>query len=111
MSDGKTSKAGSNFLKATAKILKKAGKETAKLAKIAKLSAEINSAKEVIRTAQLELGKMYYETFKDDPHPEFAENCIRIKKSIEAIQEKRQLIEEMKSGADEKEKQEDLFLK
>ncbi|HHU05229.1 MAG TPA: hypothetical protein GXZ65_01950 [Clostridiales bacterium] len=109
MSDGRKSKAGRGFLKATAKLLKKAGSETAKIAKIAKLSAEINSAKEGIRTAQLELGKMYYETFKDEPHPQFAENCIRIKKSIEAIQEKKQLIEELKSGVAEKDKQEEFF--
>ena len=44
MSDGRKSKAGRGFLKATAKLLKKAGKRNGKIAKIAN-SAEINSAK------------------------------------------------------------------
>jgi len=109
MSDGRTEKAGGGFLNASVKLLKKVGSKAASLGRIAKLSTEISTAKEEIRTAQLELGKMYYETFKDNPHPQFAENCIRITKSIEAIQQKKLLIEELKSGTAEKDRQEDVL--
>jgi len=108
MSDSGKDKAGSKFLKSTASLLKRAGDKTLQLARIAKLNAEINSAKEDIRKAQLELGKVYYETFRDEPHPQFAENCVRIKKSMDSIQEKKQIIEEFKTSSIDKE-EEDLF--
>jgi len=108
MSDGRKDKKGSSLLKTSASLLKKAGNKTVQLARIAKLSAEISSAKEDIRRAQLELGKMYYETFRDEPHPQLADNCVRIKKSMDSIHEKKQLIEELKSGDSDKE-EEDLF--
>ncbi|NLL45673.1 MAG: hypothetical protein GX250_02530 [Clostridiales bacterium] len=108
MSDGGKNKAIKNLLESSASLIKRAGNRTAQLARIAKLSSEINSAKDDIRTAQLELGKMYYETFRDDPHPQFADNCVRIKKSIDSVQEKKQLIEELKSGNIDKQ-EEDIF--
>lgn len=106
MSDGRKNKKRSSLLKASASLLKKAGNKTVQLTRIAKLSSEINTAKEDIRRAQLELGKIYYETFRDEPHPQLADNCVRIKKSIDSIQEKKQLIEELKSGNSDKEEEE-----
>lgn len=78
--------------------LAKATAEGAKnLSTIAKLNAEIMAEKENIRKAQMQIGKRYYELFKDNPAEELADFCISIDSSREAILEKQEQINSIKA--------------
>jgi hypothetical protein len=69
------------------------------LARIAKLTMEISAEKEAIRKAYIEIGKMYYETHKDNPEGLFAQLCEEITQANENIAAKQAEIDRLKSDA------------
>ncbi|MGE4353097.1 MAG: hypothetical protein AB7D36_03305 [Oscillospiraceae bacterium] len=68
------------------------------VSRIAKLSLEINSEKDVIRKAYSEIGKLYYETHKDDPEGFFIQLCDEVTLAMENITAKEAEIAELKSN-------------
>ena len=74
-----------------------AAEKTKLMAKVGKLNAEILAEKQAIRKASLELGKIYYEYFKVDPHEPMKEACAKIDAAYAAIAAKRSEIEELKT--------------
>lgn len=69
--------------------------------RIAKLSVEIATEKENMKKAYLEIGKLYYDTHKDDPEGFFIQLCDEITLAQKNIDEKEAEIEELKAGDDE----------
>lgn len=88
------------FLDKSAKLAGIVGDKAVELARVARLRAEINSEKEKIRKAQLEIGKVYYESCSKEPHPALKECCERIDASFEVINQKLQKIDDLKSSGD-----------
>jgi hypothetical protein len=87
------------FAGRAAKLARAAAEKTKVTAKIGKLNAEILAEKDAIRKASQELGKIYYEYFKVDPHEPMKEACARIDAAYAAIAAKRAEIEELKAEA------------
>ena len=94
----KTGEAAEFVAAKSVQFAKFAAGKTKILAKSAKLNTEIMSEKDAVRRAQMELGKLYYETFKDEPHEPLAETCRRITNSLELIHAKREQLEALKKG-------------
>lgn len=76
---------------------KAAGKAKAG-ARIAKLTVEIANEKENMKKAYLEIGKLYYDTHKDDPEGFFIQLCDEVGLAQKSIAEKEAEIEELKSS-------------
>ena len=70
------------------------------VSRIAKLTFEISSEKEVIRKAYSEIGRLYYETHKDDPESMFIQLCDEVSLAQENIAAKEAEISELKSRSD-----------
>ncbi len=85
------------FAGKAAELARAAADKTKVMARIGKLNAEILAEKDAIRKSSLELGKIYYEYFKVDPHEPMKEACARIDAAHAAIAAKRAEIEELKS--------------
>lgn len=70
--------------------------EKAKLVgKIAKLNLELNSEKDTIQKAYVEIGKLYYDTRKNDPDGFFVQLCDEItlaKENIAGLQQQIDLL-------------------
>ena len=96
------SKMKDSFSKA-ADVTKDLAEKTADKAKdasrIAKLSLEIGSEKDVIKKAYAEIGKLYYETHKDDPEGFFIQLCDEVTLALENIAAKEAEIAELKAGS------------
>lgn len=61
------------------------------LAEIAGLRSQISTCEEVMRKNYLEIGKLYYEQFKDAEYNDFVDQCTAItnaKNGVEALEEK-----------------------
>lgn len=69
------------------------------VSRMTKLSFEINSEKDVIRKAYSEIGKLYYETHKDDPEGVFIQLCDEVTLATENIAAKEAEIAELKSNS------------
>jgi len=69
------------------------------VSRIAKLTLEINSEKEVIRKAYSEIGKLYYESHKDEPEGFFVQLCDEVTLALENIASKEAEIVELKGGS------------
>ena len=67
------------------------------VSRIAKLNIEIGSEKDTIKKAYTEIGKLYYETRKDDPDDFFIQLCDEITVSLKNIEDKEAEIEEIKA--------------
>lgn len=70
------------------------------VSRIAKLTFEISSEKEVIRKAYSEIGRLYYETHKDDPESVFIQLCDEVSLAQENIAAKEAEINELKTRSD-----------
>jgi len=70
------------------------------VSRIAKLSLEISGEKDTIKKAYAEIGKLYYETHKDDPDGFFAQLCDEINLANKSIQEKEAEIIELKTASE-----------
>ena len=81
---------------------KKAADKTRAVAKITKLSAEIAAEKSRVKKNYAEIGRLYYEKYKDEPEENVAQAVSEISISMEIIESKRADIEEIKSAGDVK---------
>ncbi len=66
--------------------------------RIAKLSMDIAKEKESMKKTYLEIGKLYYDTHKDDPEGFFIQLCEEIALSEKTVAEKEAELEELKAG-------------
>lgn len=65
------------------------------IAEIANLRSQISTCEEVVKKNYLEIGKLYYEQFKDAEYNDFEEQCSAVanaKAGIQALEEKIQEI-------------------
>jgi hypothetical protein len=84
-----------------------AEEKTKVLAKITKLSAEMTFEKGNVRKLYRELGKLYYDLYKNAPEPGFQQACEEITASLAVIAEKKREIDALKGvGDDETDKEE-----
>jgi hypothetical protein len=68
------------------------------VSRIAKLNIEISTEKDTIKKAYIEIGKLYYETHKDDPDGFFVQLCDEITVATESIKSKEAEIAEIKAA-------------
>ncbi|MDR0491317.1 MAG: hypothetical protein LBH28_08770 [Oscillospiraceae bacterium] len=77
----------------------KIAEEKAKIvARKAKLNAEIAREKSLIRRRKYDIGKAYYELYKDDPGEAFKENCDDITSALERIAARQKEIQDLKNN-------------
>jgi len=80
----------------------KAADKAKDVARIAKLNMELNTEKDTIQKAYLEIGKLYYETRKNSPDGFFVQLCDEITLANENIGKILAELDEPKAGTDEK---------
>ncbi len=78
-------------------IANKAADKAKSGARIAKLSMEIAGEKENMKKAYIEIGKLYYDTHKDDPEGFFIQLCDEVGLAQKNIADKEAEIESLKS--------------
>ena len=66
--------------------------------RIAKLNMEISTEKENLRKTYIEIGKLYYDTHKDDPEGFFIQLCDEVALSEKNIADKQVEIDELKAS-------------
>lgn len=59
--------------------------KTKTISRIAKLNVDIASERDTIKQAYSEIGKLYFETHRDDPDSYFLQPCQEIENALEAI--------------------------
>ncbi len=74
-----------------------AAEKAKELAGIGKLKAEILAQKNTINKAYAEIGKIYYDYFKVDPHEPMKASCAKIDAAIAVIAAKKAEIEAIKA--------------
>lgn len=77
-------------------IANKAADKAKSGARIAKLSMEIAGEKENMKKAYIEIGKLYYDTHKDDPEGFFIQLCDEVGLAQKNIADKEAEIEALK---------------
>ena len=65
--------------------------------KIAKLTMEIAGEKDSMKKTYIEIGKLYYDTHKDDPEGFFIQLCEEVSLAHQSITAKEAEIEELKT--------------
>lgn len=60
-------------------------RKTKNVSRIAKLNVDIAGERDTIKQAYSEIGKLYYETHRQDPEPYFAQLCQEIENAYESI--------------------------
>ena len=83
---------------ATKDLAGKAAEKAKAGTRIAKLSVEISTEKENMKKTYTEIGKLYYDTHKDDPDGFFIQLCEEIAIAEKAIAEKEAEIAELKES-------------
>ena len=61
------------------------------MAEIASIRSQINTCEEVIKKNYMEIGRLYYEQFKEAEYNDYIEQCTAItnaKNGVEALEEK-----------------------
>lgn len=72
--------------------------DKAKIAsKIAKLNLSMNSEKDTVQKAYVEIGKLYYDTHKNDPEGFFVQLCDEITLAKENLGKLRQQVNDLKA--------------
>lgn len=66
------------------------------VAEIANLKSQISTCEEVIRKNYAEIGRLYYETFGEDPQEPFQKNCRAILNAKKGVEELEQKIKDIK---------------
>ncbi len=79
-------------------LVGKAADKTKDVAKITKLNMELNSEKETVQKAYLEMGKLYYETHKSAPEGFFVQLCDEITLANQHISKLNVEIDGLKAG-------------
>ena len=91
---------------AMADVTKDAAAKTAdrakNMARIAKLSVDITGEKDTIKKAYAEIGKLYYESHRNDPEGIFAQLCEEVTLSVDSISMKEAQIAEIKESFSDK---------
>ncbi|NLL76533.1 MAG: zinc ribbon domain-containing protein [Clostridiales bacterium] len=84
-----------DFFEKVGETVVSTGKDVADKAKnfaeIANLRSQINTCEEVIKKNYMEIGRLYYEQFKEAEYNEFTEQCTAIsnaKNGVEALEKK-----------------------
>lgn len=77
-------------------IANKAADKAKSGARIAKLSMEIAGEKENMKKAYIEIGKLYYDTHKDDPEGFFIQLCDEVGLAQKSIADKEAEIETLR---------------
>ena len=67
------------------------------VSRVAKLNIEITQEKESVKKAYTELGKLYYETHKEDPDPFCIQLCDEVTMALDSIAAKEAEIAEIKA--------------
>ena len=102
---GKAADAGKEFAAKAADASKDIANNVADKAKagsrIAKLSVEIATEKDNMKKAYIEMGKLYYDTHKDDPEGFFIQLCEEITLAQKNIEEKEAEIAELKTKGED----------
>lgn len=70
------------------------------VSRIAKLNFEISSEKETIKKAYIAIGKLYYETYRNNPDGFFVQLCDEIDMANESIKAKEEEIAKLKEEAE-----------
>lgn len=70
------------------------------VSRIAKLNFEISSEKDTIKKAYIAIGKLYYETYRDNPDGFFVQLCDEIDMANESIKAKEDEIAKLKAEAE-----------
>ena len=78
-------------------IAAKTADTTKNIARIAKLNVEIGSEKDTLKKAYAELGKLYYESNRNEPGCFFAQLCDEITLALENIAAKETEIADLKA--------------
>ena len=94
----KTEETAEHIAAKSIELAKSAAEKTKLVARISKLNADVISEKDALRRAYLDLGKLYYEKFKDEPDETVAENCRRIASSLAVISQCREEIDQCKAA-------------
>ena len=94
----KTGETAEHIAAKSIKLAKTAAEKTKLVARISKLNADVISEKDALRRAYLDLGKLYYEKFKNDPDESLAEGCRKIASSLAVIAQCRTEIDECKDA-------------
>ena len=104
---GKAAEAGKDIAAKAADagkdIAAKASEKAKSGTRIAKLSIDVAGEKDNMKKAYLEIGKLYYDTHKDDPEGFFIQLCEEVtlaKSNIEAMEKE---IADLRGSADEAE--------
>jgi len=79
---------------------KKAADKTKSAARITRLNAEIAAERDRVKKNYSEIGKLYYENFKDEPAEVVAQAVSEISISMAIIESKKAEIEELKASDD-----------
>jgi len=82
----------------TKNIANAAADKTKAMSRIAKLTVEINGEKDAMKKAYIEIGKLYYETHKDEPDGFFVQLCDEVTMATESIAAKEAEIAELKES-------------
>lgn len=83
----------------TKDVASKTASSAKTMARIAKLSVEINGERDTIKKAYTEIGKLYYEAHKNDPEGFFTQLCDEISVAAANISEKEAEIETLKTSS------------
>lgn len=70
------------------------------VSRIAKLNFEISGERDTIKKAYIEIGKLYYETYRDNPDGFFVQLCDEIDMANESIKAKEDEIAKLKEEAE-----------
>ena len=93
----------------TRDFAEKAADKAKDVTKLAKLNLELNSAKEALEKTYAEIGRLYYDTRKNDPDSFFVQLCEEVTSSNENIARLQIELDELKAGVDTK-KDEDIVV-
>ena len=66
------------------------------IAEVASLKSQIATCEEVIKKNYAQIGKLYFETYGEEPEEAFAKQCRAIKNARTGIQELEEKIKEIK---------------
>ncbi|MCH5269254.1 MAG: hypothetical protein J1E83_00755 [Lachnospiraceae bacterium] len=66
------------------------------VAEIASLRSQIGTCEEIIKKNYAEIGRLYYETFGEEPQEPFLKQCRAIQNAKKGVQELEQKIKDIK---------------
>lgn len=66
------------------------------MAEIANLRSQINTCEEVIKKNYMEIGRLYYEKYKDAEYHDFAEQCTAVENAKNGVKALENKIKEVK---------------